>query len=150
MITPVWTMGLAAAVLGLAFAWLTARTVRLPVTEHERLVAELRMTQLGGLILVLVAGAYVGFAAWQDTRIGVGIDAALALGFLAAAFTALTRDPRQALPLLAVAFVAHGLLDVVHRPGWLPAGLAPRWYAVGCAWFNVVMGACCYLPMLRR
>ena len=150
MITPVWTMGLAAAVLGLAFAWLTARTVRIPVTEHERLVAELRMTQLGGLVLVLVAGAYVGFAAWQDTRIGVSVDVALALGFVAAAFTALTRDPRQGLTLLAVAFAAHALLDVVHRPGWLPAGIAPRWYAVGCAWFNVAMGACCYLPTLRR
>ena len=150
MTNPLSTMALAAAVLTVAFVWLTARTVRLPTTSHERLIAELRMTQLGSLVLVLVAGAYVGFAAWQDTRLGVGLDVALALGFLAIAFTTLTRDPRQGLILLAVAFATHALLDVVHRPGWLPAGMAPRWYAVGCAWFNVALGACCYLPVLRR
>jgi hypothetical protein len=137
-------------VLGLSFGWLTVRTLRLPVTEHERLIAELRMTQLGALVLVLVSGAYLGLAAWQDTRLGVSLDVALSLGFLAVAFTALTRDPRQSLTLLALAFAAHALVDVVHRPGWLPPGIAPRWYAVGCASFNVFVGVCCYLPILRR
>lgn len=138
------------AAMSLAFAWLTWRTVRLPITEHERLIAELRMTQLGSLILVLVSGAYVGLAAWQESRVGASIDVALALGFLAAAFAAVTRDPRQSLMLLAVAFGVHALVDIVHRPGLLPAGLAPRWYAVGCASFNVFIGALCYLPILRR
>lgn len=147
---PIRTFVFGAAVLGLTFGWLTIRTLRLPLTEHERLIAELRMTQLAALILVLVSGAYVGLAAWQETRLGVSLDVALSLGFLAAAFTALTRDPRQSLWLLALAFAAHALVDIVHRPGWLPPGIAPRWYAIGCASFNVFMGACCYLPILRR
>lgn len=147
---PIRIFLLGAVVLGLTFGWLTIRTLRIPVTEHERLIAELRMTQLAALILTLVSGAYLGLAAWQESRLGPSLDVALSLGFLAAAFTALTRDPRRSLTLLALAFAAHALFDILHRPGWLPPGVAPRWYAAGCASFNVFMGACCYLPTLRR
>jgi hypothetical protein len=140
----------AAVTLGLTFGWLAARTARTPAGSHERLVAELRMTQLASLILVLVSGAYLGFAAWQESRLGAGLDVALALGFVTVAFTAQTRAPREALTLLAVAFAAHALVDLAHGPGWLPAGVAPRWYLVGCAAFNVCLGALCYWPLLER
>jgi hypothetical protein len=130
--------------------WLTAHTLRIPLFAPDRLISELRMTQFGSLILTLVSGAYVGFAAWQESRLGAGLDVALALGFIAVSFTALTRDPRQSLVLLAVAFAGHALVDVIHRPGWLPSGVAPPWYAVGCASFNVLIGVCCYLPVLVR
>ena len=144
------TIAVGAAALGLAFTWLAAYTARTPASSHERLVAELRMTQLASLILVLVSGAYVGFAAWQESRLGAGLDVALALGFVAAASTALTRDPRDALTLLALAFAGHALVDIAHFPGWLPQGVAPRWYGVGCASFNVCLGALCYWPLLKR
>ena len=58
------------------------------------------------------------------------------------------RDPRQALTIVALAFAAHAVLDVAHRPGVLPEGVAPRWYSVGCAVFNVYIGAVAYWPML--
>ena len=32
----------------------------------------------------------------------------------------------------------------------LPDGLTPRWYAIGCAVYDVYVGALCYLPILRR
>jgi hypothetical protein len=32
----------------------------------------------------------------------------------------------------------------------LPVGLAPRWYAISCAVYDVYIGALCYLPVLRR
>jgi len=38
---------------------------------------------------------------------------------------------------------------VAHRPGALP-GIAPRWYLVGCAIYDVYIGALCYLPILKR
>ena len=44
---------------------------------------------------------------------------------------------------------AHAVLDVAHRPGALP-GIAPRWYLVGCAIYDVYIGALCYLPILKR
>ncbi|MEX1129512.1 MAG: hypothetical protein WEB50_13175, partial [Vicinamibacterales bacterium] len=102
------------------------------------------------LVLTLVAGAYLGFAAAHETRVGVGLDIALAAGFFVLAAYTLTCDPRQALTLLALGFAAHAILDIAHRPGVLPDGLAPQWYTVGCATFDVVLGALCYFPILRR
>jgi hypothetical protein len=29
-------------------------------------------------------------------------------------------------------------------------GVVPQWYLVGCAVYNVALGALCYLPLLRR
>lgn len=147
---PLGTLGVAAAVLLIAAAWLAVGALRAPANSRERLIGQLRLLQLGSLVLVLVAGAYLGFAAWQDTRPAVAADVAVALGFVAVAFALLTRDPRQALGALAVAFAAHALVDIAHRPGWLPPGTAPRWYAVGCAAFNAAMGALCYLPLVKR
>jgi hypothetical protein len=62
----------------------------------------------------------------------------------------MVRDPRQALTILSLGFAAHAVLDVAHRPGLLPEGIAPTWYSIGCAVFDVYVGALCYLPVLRR
>jgi hypothetical protein len=86
----------------------------------------------------------------RENEPGVGIDIALAVGFLVVAAVTMLRDPRQALTIVALAFAAHAVIDVGHRPGLLPEALAPRWYAVGCAVYDVFMGAVCYLPVLRR
>jgi hypothetical protein len=102
------------------------------------------------LILTLTAGAYIGFAVLRENQPGVGLDVALALGFLLIAAVTMVRDPRQALTIVALAFAAHAVVDVLHRPGLLPEDLAPRWYSIGCAVYDVYLGALCYLPMLRR
>ena len=52
--------------------------------------------------------------------------------------------------VLALAFGAHAVVDILHRPGALPVGVVPQWYLVGCAVYNVALGALCYLPLLRR
>lgn len=96
------------------------------------------------------AGAYVGFAAGHEGQPGVGFDVALAIGFLVVSVWTMVRDPRQALTILALGFAAHAIVDVAHQPGWLPDGIAPRWYAVGSAVYDVYLGALCYFPMLRR
>ena len=79
---------------------------------------------------------------------GAGLDVALALGFGLVAASTIVRDPRQALTIVALAFAAHAVLDVAHRPGVLPEDVVPRWYSVGCAIFNVYIGAIAYWPML--
>ena len=56
----------------------------------------------------------------------------------------------QALTLLALGFGAHAIVDIAHRPGVLPDGIAPQWYTVGCAIYDVIIGALCYIPILRR
>lgn len=143
---------LAVAFLGLAagFTWYAFRTSTVPATSPDRLVAELRLAQFAALLLSMVAGAYVGFAVTHDRQPGVGLDIALAIGFLVVAATTLVRDPRQALMMLALSFAAHAIVDVAHQPGWLPDAVAPRWYLLGCALYDVYIGALCYLPILKR
>lgn len=139
------------AVLGAGLTWQALRTAMIPVNAPDRLISELRLAQMAALLLALSAGAYIGLVVAHEAQPGVGFDVALAVGFFVAAATTLVRDPRQALTILALAFAAHAVLDVGHRPGWpLPEGIAPRWYFLGCAIYDVYIGALCYWPILRR
>ena len=132
------------------FGWMVVRTLRLPTSAPDRLVAELRMAQFAAVMLALVAGASLGLTAANDGRPEVAVDSALALTFFAIATIAPLRDPREALTVLALAFGAHALVDISHRPGLLPDQLAPRWFVIGCAIHNLCVGVLCYLPVLRR
>jgi hypothetical protein len=132
------------------FTWLCVRTSSLPSSTPQRLIDELRLAQFAALLLTLTAGAYIGFAVMRENEPGVGLDIALAMGFLIAAGVSMLKEPRQALTVVALAFAAHAVLDVAHRPGILPDALAPRWYSIGCAVYDVYIGALCYLPVLRR
>lgn len=144
------TLLVAAVAVGAGFAVQSFRTAAIPISSPERLISELRLAQIAALLLTLTAGAYLGFAAGHETRTGVGIDVALSAGFFVLAAYTLTCDPRQALTLLALGFGGHALVDIAHRPGGLPDGIAPDWYSVGCASYDVVIGALCYAPILRR
>jgi hypothetical protein len=141
---------LVAGGIAAALAWVAQRAARTPSAAADRLVLELRLAQLAALALAFTASAYVGFAVLQEHRPGTALDIALVGGFFVVAAWAPTRDPHEALTVLALAFAAHAVVDVLHRPGGLPVGIAPRWYVVGCAVYDVAMGAVCYLPMLRR
>ena len=130
--------------------WQSVRTASIATTSPQRLVDELRLAQMAALLLTLTAGAYVGFAVVREHEPGVGLDIALAAGFLIVAAVTMVKDPRQALTIIALSFAAHAVLDVAHRPGGLPEALAPRWYTIGCAVYDVYVAALCYLPVLRR
>ena len=97
-------------------------TAAIPPASPERLVGELRLAQMAALLLTLTAGAYIGFAVVRENEPGVGCDIALAVGFLLVAAVTMVRDPRQALTIVALAFAAHAVVDVAHRPGLLPEG----------------------------
>ena len=66
---------------GAGFVWLSLRTLQLDTNAPSRLIAELRLAQIGALLLAFVAGSYVGFAGVASTAAGGGLDIALALGF---------------------------------------------------------------------
>ena len=145
------TVAIAFAALGAGFTWQSVRAAGIPVNSPERLIAELRLAQIAALLLVITAGAYVGLAVAHEGQPGVGLDVALSIGFFVLAAATLVRDPRHALTMLALGFAAHAVLDVAHHPGSIvPEGLAPSWYLVGCAIFDVYIGALCYFPILRR
>ena len=138
--------------LGVGLTWQAVRTAIVPVNSPDRLVSELRLAQMAALLLAMSAGAYIGLAVAHEAQPGVGLDVALAIGFFVVAASTLVRDPRQALTILALAFAAHAVLDVAHRPGWpLPgrhgAAVVFDWAA---RVYDVYIGALCYLPILRR
>ncbi len=141
---------LAALLVWGGLTWMTLRIARMPGSTAERTVAELRLAQVAALVLVLVSSAYLGFAAALADRLGGGLDVALAVGFLIVAMTATLREPREALTIVALGFMAHALVDILHRPGLLPSDVTPRWYLVSCAVLNLYSGALCYLPVITR
>ena len=144
------TILIAGIALAAGFTWLGVRAALIPVSSPERLIAELRLAQIAALLLASTSGAYLGFAAAHENTPGTGLDIALAVGFFLAAATTLVRDPRQALTIVALAFATHAVVDIAHRPDALPDAIVPRWYAVGCAIFDVYIGAVAYFPILRR
>ncbi|MGH9158988.1 MAG: hypothetical protein ACRD2X_03260 [Vicinamibacteraceae bacterium] len=125
------------------------RALRLPLNTPDRLVAELRLAQVASLVLAFAAATWLGVAAVHE-QMGTTVDVMVALLFFAVAATAYLRDPREALTFLAIAFAAHAVIDVLHRPGWLPHGIAPRWFVIGSAVVDALSAALCYLPLLRR
>ncbi|HET7695928.1 MAG TPA: hypothetical protein VFK57_09495 [Vicinamibacterales bacterium] len=144
------TVLVAFGAFGLGLAWQAIRTSAIPTASPERMIAEMRLAQMAALLLTLSAGAYIGFAVGRENDPGVGLDIAVSASFMLVAAVAMLREPRQALTIVALAFAAHAIVDIAHRPGLLPDALAPRWYAVGCAIYDVFIGAVCYVPVLRR
>jgi hypothetical protein len=144
------TILIAFGALAAGFTWQAAHTAATAASSPDRLIGELRLAQLAALLLTLSAGAYIGFAIIHENAPGAGLDIALSVGFFLVAAVTMLRDPRQALTIVALAFAAHAVLDVAHRPGMLPEGLAPRWYAISCAVYDAYIGALCYWPVLKR
>lgn len=140
---------MAGGALALMVAWMTRRALAAAPASPDRLVAELRLAQVASTVLAFVAAAYVGSGALEPGVPGTSLDITLAVGFVIVAATASWWDPRTALTALSAAFVAHALVDLAHRPEWLP-GVVPRWYVVGCAVHNLATAVLCYLPILRR
>jgi len=138
------------AALSLALASLSWNAARIEAPSPSRLVAELRLAQCASLMLTLAAGIYVGFAVSRPDIAGSGLVIALAIGFFVIAALATTWEPRHALTTLAVAWAAHGLVDLAHIVDVLPADIAPIWYPTACAIYDVCIAGLCYLPVLKR
>src|SRR5688500_20359726 len=127
----------------------TWRLTRLPHDSPDRVVGELRLSQVCATLLALNAALYAGLAAGAETVPGAAPDVAIAGAFAGAVLLAQLREPASALTILALGFAAHAVVDMVHRPGLLPV-IAPRWFAVGGATFDLVFAGICFAPVLRR
>ena len=136
---------LVAAILAAAgLAAYAVRVLQQDPAEPARLIGELRFSQWAALLLAVSGGAWVGIAAAHPPAVLGGVEVTLAIATIVVAAWTLHMDTRQALLTLGIAFVVHALIDTAHRPGWLAADLAPRWFIVGCAVHNVFMAAVCY------
>ena len=72
------TILIAFGALAAGFTWQAAHVAATPASLPERLIGELRLAQLGALLLTLSAGAYIGFAIVRENAPGVGLDIAIA------------------------------------------------------------------------
>jgi hypothetical protein len=130
---------LSAAALG-TFA---AQVGRAETATPPRLIGQMRLAQWAALLLAASSGTTLGFVVGSGTGPLVSVDAALVIMIAGAAALALQREPRSALLVVTAGLVAHALVTIAHRPGWLPADALPRWYAVGSAAYDTVIAAIC-------
>ena len=128
------TLLVAAGAIGAGLSLPVHQDATIPVSSPERLVAELRLAQIAALMLTLV-GRRVSSGSRRRRMDGPASGSTSPWRPASSCSCAYTMicDPRQALTLLALGFAAHAIIDVAHRPGVLPDGVAPRWYTVGCA-----------------
>ena len=146
------TVGLvlvAVALSGLTLGGYAWRLTRIDPALPDRLIGELRLAQLGAVVLAVTAGSWIGLAISANPDPLANVDVTLGLGYVVLAVIVLQLDPRQALLTLALAFVLHALIDIAHRPGWLSATLAPRPFIVGCAAYDVYVAAICFWARRR-
>jgi hypothetical protein len=143
------TLALAGVTLVAAFAVLTAQTLRIPAQAPGRLVAELRLAQVGAVLLSFSAALLAGLSAAHDAVPGAGLDVAFAVLFCGLALMTLLRDAGSALAWLAGGFATRALLDLLHLAGWLPGPVSDQVIA-GSALANGLAVACCVAPLVHR
>jgi hypothetical protein len=130
----------------LSAAALAAFAIQIDRAESDtppRLIGQMRLAHLAALLLTSTCGLSLGFIVANGTGALVGIDATLAVLLMGVSALAIQREPRPALATILAALVAHVVLTIAHRPGWLPADAFPRWYAVGSAAYDTAIAAIC-------
>jgi len=141
---------LAAALLsGAAVSLLAWRVAEVEPSQPERLIGELRVARWAAVLLAAIGGISVGLAIGARSVAGTSADVAFGAVFIGVAGVVLQREPREGLLVAAGAFVVHALLDIAHRPGWLPPEVAPHWYTAGCAVYDVYIAGLCYWARRR-
>ena len=88
---------------------------------------------LAALVLVLIAGVYLGFAALDGRPSRLAIETAVAVGFLGFALWSLLRAPAW----LPLGYLAHAGWDLAHRHRGVGA-CVPRWYVPFCVVVDVI------------
>jgi hypothetical protein len=141
---------LAAAVLSAASVTILAwRTVRIDGSHPARLIGELHVARWAAILLATVGAITAGLALGRpDVPLG-NADAAMGVVFVGAAGLVLQREPREGLLFAAGAFMAHALVTLAHRPGWLSTDVMPRAFAVACAIYDVYLAALCFVVRRR-
>ncbi len=141
---------LIAAILSAASVSLFAWTItRIDPEEPARLIGELRLAQWASVLLAGVGAMPIGMVLAVPGAATGNLDAAIGVIFVGLAGLMLQRDPREGLLLVSGVFLLHALFDISHRPGWLSANVAPHWYTVGCAIFNVYVAGVCFWARRR-
>ena len=149
VIDPARVMLAAAVLSGASVSLLAWRTASSDASHPSRLVGELHVARWAAVLLAAVGATAAGMAVTSgDAALG-GSDVAIGIMFVGLAGLVLQRDPREGLLLAAIAFIAHALVNLAHRPGWLSTAIMPRWYAVGSATYDVGIAGLCFWARRR-
>ena len=116
----------AAVLSGGAMVWIAWRVRAADSSDPARLIGQLRLAQLGALLLAAIGAMSIGLAQNASDHPLVHLDAAIGVAFVGIAWIVVHRDPREGLLLAVGAFVLHALIDLAHRPGWLSPEIASR------------------------
>ena len=97
------------------------------------------------VLLVLIAGVYIGFAIEDGRRNKLAIEAVVALGFLVLVLLGMWKWPL----LIPAGYFLHGVWDLLHHPVKLGARVK-RWYPPACIAYDWLVGAFIYIYMFQR
>ena len=134
----------AALLSGLSIGFFAWRLSRIDPTQPERLIGELRLSQIAAVLLATMGAMPAGLALAAGPAPGANFDAAIGIAFIVLAGFLLFRHPREALLIAFAGFLTHAFVDLAHRPGLLSPEVVPRWYAVACATYGLYLAAVCY------
>jgi hypothetical protein len=132
-----------------ALAALTFRLRRTDPASPDRTIGELQVSRWMAVVLAATGAMSAGLVIAAAPTPLASFEITIALFFVVVAGYILTRDPRQGLLISTAAFVLHALVDIAHRPGLLAPDLAPRWFTVGCAIYDICIAAICYWARRR-
>ena len=140
----VWLVLLAAVLSASAVTMMSWQIAWTDARSPDRLVGELRLARWAGILVASVGAISIGLAtARPDLAMG-HLDASLGVVFVGLGGIVLQREPRDGLLLAMGLFLVHALINIAHRPGWLSADVAPHWFTVGCAIYDVYLAGLCF------
>ena len=143
------TLLVASALSAVAALTFVIRLRRHDADSPGRVIGELRAANAAALLLASTGASTIGFTIANAAAATAALEMAFAIVFVVAAGAMFFREPREALWLAALGFLAHALLDLAHRPGGLSVDLIPRWYLIGCAVYDGCLAGICFLARQR-
>ena len=143
------TLLVACALSAIAAATFVMRMRRQDPASPERLIGELRAANMAALLLAATGAAGIGFTIVHATAATAALETAVALMFIGAAGAMLVREPREALWIGALGFLAHAIIDLAHRAGGLSIDVFPHWYLIACAVYDGCLAGLCFLARQR-
>lgn len=143
------TLLVACALSTIAAVTFVARLRRHEPNAPARLIGELQAANAAALLLAATGAATIGFTILHGEATTAALEMAFALLFVGIGGAMFFREPREALWIGAIAFLAHAMLDLAHRPGWLSIDLIPRWYLIGCAVYDGCLAGLCFVARQR-
>ena len=140
----VWLVLVAAVLSASAVTMMAWQIARSDPRSPDRVVGELRLARWAGLLVATVGGIGVGLAAARPDIPMAHLDASIGVVFVGLGGIVLQREPRDGLLLAMGLFLVHALINIAHRPGWLSPEVAPHWFTVGCAIYDVYLAGLCF------